>query len=307
MKTWIQQALAGVVALGVGMVTFGPAAFAEDAPPPIMSYEVDIVSDYVVRGADQFASGQAFHKKDDGAVNVTPALQPSMTFFGPSGLSLTVWGSFALVDRADDNKKGFTGHGKLDEIDYTLQYDWSNKLGSFTAAIIQYTLLYTGGTSTASHCDTRAGSVTCSDVGVSTPIQPDFLIKWAMPFGKSMNPYFSYYANPVPGAEYAVLGISGGEALSWAASLGEKSGGPNDITASIGYAFGDLKVSGNLAYRPTPKLVGYPGGAADPVSGKPLDAGKYIDFNGKVKDYPSTIFWLTLAYTGSVSEPPAKK
>lgn len=270
MKTWIKTALASVTALGVGVVMLGHVAKADDAP--IASYGVDIVSDYVVRGVDQYDSAFAFHKKDATSFNVSPSLQPTLTLFGPSGLSLNLWGAFALTDRADDNKKGFTGLSKLDELDYTLAYDWSNRMGGFTAAIIQYTYLYaTGGSN----------------------VTPDYMIKWAMPFASSVSPYFAYYANETPGAEYATLGFSGGSNVFWAASLGEKSKGPSDVTAKVGYNMGPIALSVNAAYRPTPAIAS---------NGYTIDSkGKYTDFDGKSKTFPSTIMWLDIGYSGSVA------
>lgn len=272
MKTWIQKAVASATGLGVGALMLGTMATtakAEDAP--IMTYGVDIVSDYVSRGVDQFQKGFAFHEKDDGPVNMSPALQPSFTLFGPSGISLNIWGSFAITDRSPDNKKGFAGLSKLDEIDYTLAFDWSNKLGGFTAAIIAYTYPY--------------------DDKINATTQPDYLLKWAMPFGKSVNPYLSYYASPVQGGEYAETGISGGESVPWSLVLGAVAGGVKHVTAKVGYVMGDFTVAVSAAYRPNPELLA---GAYD-------KDGKYLDFENKSKDYPSTIAWLTLSYAGSVA------
>lgn len=66
------------------------------------SYQVDFTSRFIFRGIDILG-------------NNNPALQPSITYtFGESGLSLNVWGSFALSERERCKY--------LDEIDLTLTY-----------------------------------------------------------------------------------------------------------------------------------------------------------------------------------------
>ncbi|HEX7928468.1 MAG TPA: hypothetical protein VF678_12815 [bacterium] len=268
--------------------TMATTAKAEDAP--IMTYGVDIVSDYVVRGVDQYKGAFAFHEKDDGPLNVSPAIQPSFTLFGGNGISLNVWMSFAVSDRSPDNDKGFAGLSKLDELDYTLAYDWSNKLGAFTAGIIAYTYIY----------DDKSGTVT----------QPEYFLKWAMPYGKSVSPYLAYYASPTSGGEYAEAGISAGEAVPWSLVAGAVPGGLKHVTGKVGYVMGDFTISASVAYRPNAALVGYPrmipfdvdgSGTIEDGETKTLDKGKYLNFEGKEKDYPSTIAWLTLSYAGSVA------
>jgi hypothetical protein len=281
MKTWIQKALASVTALGVGAMMLGTAAKAEDAP--IMTYGVDIVSDYVFRGTDLYV--RQFKDNEHSAFHVAPAAQPSATFFGPSGISLNLWGSFATGDRADDNKTGFLGLGRDDELDYTLAFDWSNRLGGFTAAIIYYTYFHQEYQTETVVVDAPSNTKATKAV----PVQPDALFKWTMPFAKSINPYFSHYASPTHGASYDVLGISGGESVVWAASVGNMRQGIKDVTGKVGYVMGDFSVALNAAYRPNPELVG------------PYDKdGKYF-VKGEEKTYPSTIAWLSLSYSGSVA------
>ena len=88
---------------------------------------------------------------------------------------------------------------------------------------------------------------------------------------------------------YTTLGISGGEAISWSASVGLVKNGIQDITGSVGYDFGGgLSVSLNASQRPNPELVG----AYDD------EDGKYINFDGDEADYPPVIAWLTLSWAG---------
>jgi hypothetical protein len=264
--------------------TVASTAKAEDAP--IMTYGVDIVTDYVSRGVDQFKGGFAFHEKDDGAVNVTPALQPYFTLFGGNGLSFGIWTSFAITDRSPDRDKGFGGFSKIDELDYTLAYDWSNKLGAFTAGIIAYNYIY----------DDKTGTAT----------SPEYFLKWVMPYAKSVNPYLAYYFGAGQGSEYAELGFGGGEKLPWSLVLGQVAGGLKHVTGKISYPMGDYAVSFSAAYRPNATLVGYSIKDSDgkPIlgdDGKPLEKGQYNNFEGVTKDYPPIIAWLTLSYSGSVA------
>ncbi len=281
MKRCIKQALTALMALVVGGLFIWELARAENQP--LMTYSVDLVSDYVARGEDLYVRRFAKSGEAHTAVNIAPAVQPSVTFHGPSGLSLNLWGSFALADRADDAKKRFVGLGRDDELDYTLAFDWSNRLGEFTAALIYY-----------SYFDACYGSERdCTSAYLAAsppaPVPPDAMIKWAMPFAKSVNPHFSFFANPTPGAWYAVLGISGGERVSWAASLGEAGGGIKDLTAKISLAFGDVSVSANGAYRPNPELAG------------PYGKDGTYTVQGKTQHYPPAIFWLSVAWGGRIA------
>ena len=279
MKMCLKQSLGSLLMLGAVAVLTGTPASAQDK---LMTYGVDIVSDYVSRGQDLYLRTLTRDAKEHTSTHVEPAVQPSVTFFAPNGLSLNLWGSFATGNRADDTVKDFTGLGRDDEIDYTLAFDWSNKLGAFTAALIYYT--YT-------HPCYGCATVTEKLSGIA--VQPDAMVKWVMPFAKAISPYVQHYANPLPGASYSVLGMSGGEAVPWALSVGAVHEGVKDVTGKVGYVLGSFTVAANVAYRPNPALVG------------PYNRdGKYIPDTTKpdvVKDYPPAIFWLTFSYGGEVS------
>jgi len=75
-----------------------------EAALPIGSFTVDnqIVSDYVFRGADIQQNYFVQENKKFGAWNKSFAYQPSLTWNTPVvGLSVNLWGSFALTHRAD--------------------------------------------------------------------------------------------------------------------------------------------------------------------------------------------------------------
>jgi len=254
----------------LGFPTLGKAA----AGDPLLDYGADLVTDYVSRGADLFVSKFDKDKKDHGAVNVAPALQPYLTLHGPGGIGIGVWGSFALVDRKDDAQTGFSGFSKLDEIDYTLSWDFKNKLGGFGAGLIAYQ---------------NPNSAAQTDYD-------EMYVKWAMPFMAALSPTLTHYvviASPgpvVPGSFYTSLAFSGGEAINWKLNIGH-SDYLQDVTFGIGKGFGSFSAMLNVAYRPTPQIIG------------PYDSeGKYTNTKGDVKDYPKAIAWLTFSYTGSVTE-----
>ncbi|HEX7928469.1 MAG TPA: hypothetical protein VF678_12820 [bacterium] len=257
-------------------------AFAEDKP--LMDYGVDLVTDYVSRGEDIYVRRFDKEQEKHTAVNMAPALQPSVTFFAPNGLSLNLWGSFALSNRADDNAKGFLGLGRDDELDYTLAFDWSNRLGGFTAGVIVYSYFDACRRSPTGACNRNTPD--------PDPVPVDALFRWAMPFAASAHPTFAYYANQTPGASYTTLGVSGGETFIWAATVGMVAAGAagvTDLTAKLGVVLGDFKVSLDGAYRPNPELIG------------PYDKDGHYLVKGKQETYPSTVLWMTLSYTGSVA------
>jgi hypothetical protein len=286
-----------VVLVGVALVLAWAEVPVRAAEPPLLHYQMDLVSDYVTRGEDIYV--RRFNKSEEkhSAVNVAPALQPSLAFFGPSGMSLNLWGSFAMSDRADDNKKRILGLGRDDELDYTLAFDWSNRLGAFTAGLIYY-----------SYFDAcyRAAAPCNAKTPDPESVEPELLIRWVAPFAAAIHPTLTYIGSPTPGGWYATLGLSGGEQFFWAASLGEVAQGPKDVTVKLGYALGDLKISLDGAYRPNATLVGYPtrDQAGDRIlyrNGKPISKGQYITAKNKVEDYPPAIFWITFSYSGSVA------
>jgi hypothetical protein len=279
MKTWIRSIPAWAMALVMGTLLTAQVAKAQDN---IMTYSLDIVSGYVIRGDDQYIRVYAKEEKEHAAFLATPAFQPSFTFFGPPGISLNLWGSFALTERADDVEKGFIGLGRDDELDYTLNFDWSNKLGGFTASLIYYTYFSSCYGTTETRC-------VKSTQGSGFPL--DARITWMMPFAKTINPYFAFTSNQTPGGWYASLGISGGESIVWAAVADEVAGGLKAVTAKIGYVLGDMTVALWAAYRPNPTLLN---------GGYDKD-GKYT-VKGEEKTYPSTLAWLSFSYGGSVAK-----
>jgi hypothetical protein len=268
MTVRFKSLLTGLVLLLSGGAMALPAAAAPG--DPLLDYGVDVVSNYVWRGVDLFGSTgngglNAQNEVDDGAFTVAPAVQPSLTLYGPGGFSFGLWGSFAATNREEDEKTGFAGLSTLDELDYIFAWDWSNKLGSFTAGIANYAIV------------PDAGAVT------------DVYFVWGMPFLESLSPTLTYNSDMVSAAAYTTLGISGGEAISWSASVGLVQKGIQDVTASIGYEImSGLSVSLNASQRPNPELVG----AYD-------EDGKYTNFDGDEADYPPVIAWLTLSWAGA--------
>jgi len=237
---------------------------------PLLDYGADLVTDYVSRGQDFFVTDFARHDKAHSAFNFSPALQPWFTLYGPSGLSFGVWSSWALKDRKPDAATSFAGLQKADEIDYTLAWDWHNKLGAFSAGAAAYTF------------------------GPSDSASNEVFIKWSPPVLPALSPTLTHYVVPdaVPGggATYTTVAIGGGERVNWKVSVGESSHLQN-VTGSIGMPLGAFSVALNASYRPNPQLL---------LSGYDAD-GHYL-FNGQTKDYPPTVFWLTLSYSGSVKE-----
>ena len=236
-------------------------------PATLLDYGVGVVSNYVFRGVDVFTGVQDKEGEKHSSFNVAPAVQPSLTLYGPGGLSFGLWSSFALTNRSPEESKGFAGLKEFDELDYTLAWDWKNRLGSFKVGIADYAIVPARGALN------------------------EVFITWAPTFLEGLSPLISHYSDTNSAVSYTSFGVSGGEAVTWGANLGLSTKGPQDITASVGTGLGEsMSVAFNLAYRPTPSAVG------------PYDSeGKYA-VKGAAADYPPAIFWLSFSYGGSVTE-----
>ena len=256
-----------VAVIAGGILTLGASRVIAQDKPTLMEYGADLVTNYVWRGIDIYEGAFAANNEDPSSFQVTPALQPSLTFIGPGRFSLNLWGSFALTDR-DEEKADL---GALDEIDYTLSYAWENKLGSFDTGFIVYTLP-----------NPRAGDNV-----------EEVYFSWGLPFAEAIGPSISHYAATGGASQYTALGFGGGEAVTWSANIGAAKNGVQDVTVSVGASFGDFAVAASVANRPKLELHDFDG----------TEDGKYTSVkDGQLKDLPSKIFWLTFSYGGSVTE-----
>ena len=257
-----------VLMLGALLALAAPRP-AQAAETPLLSYGVDVVSDYVSRGEDLFVSTFDKAGKPHESVNIAPAVQPSVTLHGPAGFSLGLWGSWALLNREAQPAKNFAGLKTLDEVDYTLSWGWDNRLGGFSAGWALYT-----------YVPERAAS---NELFFS--VAPKVL--------DSVTGTFTHWVVPdagAPGAAtYTQFAMSGSESVIWGVSFG-MSTALQDVTAKVGMPLGAMRLTFNAAYRPNPELVG-------PYTPE----GTYVDATGKVSDYPSVIVWLTLSYGGAVA------
>ncbi|MBI4082935.1 MAG: hypothetical protein HY423_10030 [Candidatus Lambdaproteobacteria bacterium] len=251
---------------------------------PLLTYGVDLVSDYVSRGT---STHQETFPKDGTKVEtfaVLPAAQPSVTLTGAGGFSLGLWSSVALVERGADDRINGKGLSQADEVDFTLSWAWDNKLGSFSAGIVNY-----------------------ANVPATTSWNEVFVV-WSPPFARALSPKLSHYSDIVTALTYTSLTVGGGEKLTWSANLGygqaaalsDSSGlevrrgvaGIQDLTVKVGYGLSDaLSVSLGAALRPNPAVA----------------SGLY-DVKGKYKvdstdtPAPPLLMWLTLSYAGGVTE-----
>ena len=251
------------------------------AAETLMEYGVDLVSNYVFRGDDLFVAKFAEDKEPQGGFNTAPAFQPSLTFLAPGGFSLGLWGSFALTNRDRDDPNTAVSEadlGSLDELDITLDYSWENPLGSFSAGYVVYTLT-----------NPRGGANL-----------DEIFFSWGLPFMEALGPTLSHAAAASGIGQYTALAVGGGETLSWGVSVANGSrdipgagivNGIQDITANVGYAFGDFSLSLHVANRPKALLHDFDG-TAD---------GKFTDpKTGKLEAIPGNLIWLTFSYGGSV-------
>jgi hypothetical protein len=264
-----------MVGFAVAVMMLG-ASRPATAQETLVDYGVDVVTNYVSRGKDLFVSVYDKERESHGSFLVAPALQPWATFYGESGLFFGLWGSWALAERdpeaATATTSAFAGLKTLDEIDYTVGYAWENKVGSFSAGVINYAAPNAAGT---------AGS------GIT-----EVYFSWGLPVLETLAPTLTHYSDIGNSATYTKLGIGGGETVSWAVSLGQGTKKLQDVTGKVGYGFGDFSVALNASYRPNGDILG-------PYNGE----GKYTPAGGTaLEDYPAVVAWLTLSYAGAVTE-----
>lgn len=178
-------ALAGVLSMG---------ATAQAESPVDVSLDVTPVTHYVWRGFDVTDGLQL-------------PVQPSLTVGHSSGLSVNVWGSWALLDR--DNTKGG------DEIDYTIDYSTDiNDMLSVSVGFIYYSF-------------PNASAAKTSEIYVGAG--------YATMFSPSLTIYYDNDFLDESGAEATNIYISLGGGHSIMA--GDYS---IDLGASVGYSSGDF-------------------------------------------------------------------
>lgn len=249
---------------------FSTPVLAED----VLEYGIDVSTNYVFRGFDMYEGAADANSKSRAAFSLMPSLQPTVTFSGPAGFSLNLWGAFAATNRG-----ALKGNLKaLDELDITLSKSWENKIGSVEAGYVVYTLLdveaVTGG----------AGAL------------EEVFFSWGMPWAKSISPTLKYYVDTTSSISYLNLGISGGESLTWGAAAGfVRSAGMQDYTANVGYKLSDsMSLTLNLVNRVNLENVDLDG-AAD---------GEYADQGnvGVAAPLPKNLAFLTFTYSGNVKK-----
>ncbi|MDH4225451.1 MAG: hypothetical protein OEW12_07375 [Deltaproteobacteria bacterium] len=267
--------LPGVFLLGAALLVL--VAGQARAEQTLMNYKLDIASTYVFRGDDVHRSLYTKTKKDEEAFHVAPAAQPSLTFYGPTGISFNLWGSFAIQDRELDKDTGYAGLSQHDEVDYTMSYGWENKLGGFNTGVVAYT-----------YPVTAAG------------YSQELFFGWKLPLIEGVGPTITTYQDVVLATSYTSLAVSGGEDFTWGLSVGLVKRGVHDVTASLGAALGGgFSISLNGSHRPRPDIH------SDWSGNAYSDKGKYTSAHGNVGAiYPATIGWVTLSYGGSVTDAP---
>jgi len=239
----------------------------------IFKYSIDLPSTYVFRGDDVFKT--AYSSKNAGketAFNVSPAVQPTFTFYTPSGVGFVVWGSFALTDRDTPGLGVARGGGTtgglsdFDELDTTLNYTWENKMGSYEVGVVNYHQMgYFKGTH-------------------------EMYLLWKLAWLEDLGPTLGLYNDAENSSSYSTLSVGGGTDFTWKVLLGEKHfmdtnnyshAGLYEATVTLGYNLGEgFGVALAAANRPSMALHGYP----QPTT------------------QPGTVAWLTLSYAQEVKE-----
>jgi hypothetical protein len=292
-------ALCASVGAGLALVLTAPIARPSPAQP-ILSYGVEVASDYVSRGTSVHQETFPRNGRKVEPFRFLPVVQPSATLAGPGGLSLGLLGSFAAAERGPEQAARFGGLSKADEIDVTFAWGWENRLGSFSAGLANY-----------------ANIPASSGVGAYTEV----FFAWGLPVARSLAPKLTHFSNIVTAATYTTLSLGGGERLTWAASLGHgtvalagidrccdaagnripnqstTAAGVQDLTLRLGYGLtGAVTVALNGAWRPNPRLAApalYDGqGRYVPDSARPAERAAA----------PPALVWLSLAYAGTVVE-----
>jgi len=269
--------------LGLGLFLAMPLLPAAQATESLLDYNVDLASTYVYRGDDVFAN--AHTDKAQKAFSVYPALQPTLVLRGQGGFSATLWGSFALTDRKENKETGFAGLSQTDELDYLLAYDWKNRLGGFKAGLNYY-----------------------SYPGAAIAGSREVVLAWSMPFLESIAPTLTRYEDINTPFTYTTLGFGGGESFTWGLLFGwsrkvdttgaHSHSGLHEVSANVGYKLDSgLKFSFAAVNRPDLTLHGH----------DRQGNYTYTDTTGTHDaKAPSTLYWLTMSYGGTVDDGAAK-
>jgi len=126
--------IAMVITLFSGFTVF--AQEGSEVSKPSVDISLAISTNYIWRGYDLYVAKFDAKSKEHGALNIGPSFQPSLTFYTPvEGLSFNMWMAYALSAR--DDKDGALR--ALDEVDYTVSYEFENKVGSWSSAYVIYT------------------------------------------------------------------------------------------------------------------------------------------------------------------------
>ncbi|MDH4121495.1 MAG: hypothetical protein OEV94_07315 [Deltaproteobacteria bacterium] len=211
--------------------------------PDFFEYGVDLASNNVQRGMDFHAA--AFAPNPDGAINSSPAIQPSFTLHhNKSGMFFRTWGTFALVKRDILSP--------MDQIDYTLGFQFKNKYGEF-----------------------EAGLLTSTNPLPNTPVMHETYMSAALDWSTWFSPSLTHFidttactptvAVPAPtgtcSETYDLLQFGGGEGVVWQVGGEFVAAGPRYYSASLGWEVDEsVTLSVNAVHRPNMTLtaLGYP-------------------------------------------------
>ena len=100
---------------------------------PSISVDIPVVSTYIFRGVDVFQNKFVQEKKSISGFNLSPAIQPSITFNFAEGWSFNIWSSYALTNRQDKDTDELLQEGPGDTGSVATAYSGfiaSNLLGT---------------------------------------------------------------------------------------------------------------------------------------------------------------------------------
>jgi len=270
---------------------FGSAPVLAQGRPVRMYYGVELASNYVFRGDDRYVRAFAKDGEEHGSFNITSVFHPEF-IVASDQIVMHIRGNFAMTNRDDelDNPKGaFYGFERDDEIDYTLSYNWKNRLGKFTGAIVFYSLLD----------DRPVGPARNSPPVNSEGIPTEIMFGWEMLVANIFTAQIKQFSSDTPGAWYSSIGARGVKigGFEWEVETGFVRTGLKTVNTRFSYDLGGFTIAANMAYRPNPKTLAY----SDITAGTQGydEEGKYapdLSDPSAAKDYPPAIFWLSINY-----------
>ena len=257
-----------VIALAIGVLS--PLSAQGEPTLPGVEASLDFSSTYMWRGYDALVGKQDAAGDAREFFNFAPAVMPSFTINSPlEGLSFNIWGSYAMMSRADADG-GLRG---ADEIDFTASYEFDTTIGSFGVAYILYAYPSSPAGLVESYGEV-VGSYT-----IPVVLSPTFGIAAADGSGGSTE-YLTFGISHA--IEFGNISLEPSVTFGWWYYNAATSSNWGHVDVALPFS---ISVGDNLSFHITPLMVYRIFASND---------DQYLDPNGSWKDRPAAIGAVTI-------------